>query len=132
MVQSEHKPPRPPSSKGDRDNRGKFMLSMILEAPHALDGIAAVLEFGATKYSRSNWKKGLPVTEIIDSMLRHQMAYLNGEDHDPESHLPHVDHIACNALFLAEMGWRNDMDDRPVLISGSVSAELDKFRKENP
>lgn len=98
---------------GLRDNAGKLPISMVLEARNAIEGVAKVLRFGAKKYARSNWKKGLKVTEIMDSMLRHQLAFLNGEDADPESHLPHTDHIACNALFLAEMmHTRADMDDR--------------------
>jgi hypothetical protein len=102
--------------RGDRDNANKAPVSMVLEAPHAIEAIARVLQFGANKYARSNWKKGLPVTEIIDSMLRHQLAYLNGETIDPESGLRHTDHIACNALFLAEMAiTREDMDDRSIM-----------------
>ena len=90
------------------------MLSMVLEAPEALAGIARVLEFGMNKYDRSNWKKGLKYTEIIDSMERHLLKIMAGEDVDEESGLLHCDHVGCNALFLAEMMHsRPDMDDRP-------------------
>lgn len=97
----------------DRHNTGKSQLSMILEAKHALNGLAGVLEFGAVKYARGNWHKGLQHADICDSLLRHISSYLSGEDLDPESGKPHVDHIFCNAMFLAE-GFRThpELDNR--------------------
>ena len=96
-----------------RYNAGKPVLSMVFEAPHALTGVAEVLEFGAEKYSRGNWREGMSYTWIIDSLLRHTLAFHNGEDLDAETGLPHVDHMLCNVLFLAEL-YRifPDGDDR--------------------
>lgn len=99
--------------RGERFNTGKLPISMILEARHALDEVAHVLHFGADKYARGNWRKGLSHTEICDSLLRHTSAYLAGEDLDPESGLNHVGHILANALFLAEMvNTHPELDDR--------------------
>lgn len=50
---------------------------------------------------RDNWKKGFPLTEISESLLRHQFALLKGELIDPQSGLPHIGHLLCNALFFA-------------------------------
>lgn len=98
---------------GDRHNAGKAQLTLMLEAPDALVGCTRVLEFGLEKYSRGNWKKGLEVVGIMDSMMRHLIAYMNGEDNDPESDLPHCSHILCNALFLSQMQLtRPDLDNR--------------------
>lgn len=101
---------------GERFNSGKAELSMVLEAHHALCGAASVLEFGKAKYSRGNWRGGLSHTQTCDSLLRHLSKYLAGEDKDEESGLAHVDHILCNALFLAEMVHTHpELDDRSVV-----------------
>lgn len=115
---------------GLRFNAGKPELSMILEAINALTGGARVLTKGAVKYSRGNWLKGLSHTQIADSLLRHLMAWLNGEDVDPETGEYHVDHVFVNALFLAEMRVRRpDLDDRnkptpPPLIQAPSTGPL--------
>ena len=99
--------------RGDRHNTGKPKLSLVFDAPVALRQAAEVLEQGIEEYGRCNWKKGLPLTEIIDSLLRHTLAFQNGENLDPKSGKPHTAHIMCNALFLAQLAeTRPDCDDR--------------------
>ena len=79
----------------------------------ALESMVKVLEFGADKYDRDNWKIGMPVTSVCDSMLRHIYAFMNGEDNDPESGISHIGHIMCNAMFLSNyMKHRKEFDDR--------------------
>lgn len=87
-------------SKGLRSNEGKPRFSLI--SPWAMEGLARVLTHGAQKYADHNWRKGLSWQETIDSLKRHLAAFERGEDIDPESGLPHVDHITCNATFLSE------------------------------
>jgi hypothetical protein len=107
------KPVKPSTEIGMRFNDDKPQLNYVLTGKHALAGLAAVMQYGATKYSRNNWRKGLPHTEIVDSMMRHLAAYVSGENNDPESGLPHIDHILCNAFFLAEIArTKPELDNR--------------------
>jgi hypothetical protein len=81
-----------------RYNQGKLEWSLV--DFDSLEGLVRVLEYGAYKYSRNNWKKGMPVTQVSESLMRHLFAYLRGEDVDPESGCRHLSHVMCNVMFL--------------------------------
>lgn len=86
---------------------------MDLLDPLALEGLANVLTFGARKYAAHNWRSGISNSRLIAAMLRHLFAIMRGEDIDPESGLPHIDHLGCCWMFLSwNMKTRPDMDDR--------------------
>lgn len=81
--------------------------------PLALESLAKVLTFGAKKYAAHNWRGGISFSRLIGAALRHTFAILKGEDNDPESGLPHVDHLGCCWMFLSNMmKTRPDLDDR--------------------
>ncbi len=84
-----------------RFNEGKDELSYMVDAQHAMRGMCRVLRSGAEKYERDNWKKGFEFEKLTDSLLRHLFAHQRGELLDPESGLPHVDHVLCNAMFIS-------------------------------
>lgn len=118
---------------GLRYNAGKPKLSLVLEARHALGGVTAVLEYGLVKYHRANWRKGLTHTELADSLLRHLTAYLSGETEDPETGLPHVDHVLCNALFLSELHRTHpELDDRPIKVKANDRGETEAGAPSQP
>jgi hypothetical protein len=70
-----------------------------------LEQTLEVLEFGAKKYSRDNWKHVEPA-RYEKAAMRHLISYVTGEKIDPESGKSHLAHLVCNALFLM---W-NDND----------------------
>lgn len=94
------------SDFAERKNKGKPKLSFI--DLKSLEGCALVLEFGAEKYSRNNWKKGFKMSDLLDSMMRHIGEIQDGNWIDSESGLPHIYHIQCNALF---MGCKKNVND---------------------
>lgn len=102
---------------GVRYNKGKLKWSLVPFS--ALEGMVKVLEFGAEKYSIHNWKKGLPYTEVCESLMRHLFSFLEGEDIDNESGLHHKDHILANALFLS---WL--IENKPELDNRDVENNL--------
>lgn len=98
---------------GDRYNNGKPMMSLL--PPIALEEVAKVLTYGAKKYDKHNWLKGLLWTEILDSAERHISDWKKGRNNDKESNLNQIAHAACNLLMLIEMiHLREDLDDRPT------------------
>lgn len=67
----------------------------------AFDSMAAVLEYGAQKYDRDNWRKPSPnKLSSADSLYRHIDAILEGEELDKDSGFQHIGHILCNIMFL--------------------------------
>ena len=81
-------------------DNGKARVSLV--EPAFVYGVGKILTFGAEKYSAGNWKT-LPPSELYrykDAAYRHFLAYLDGELIDPESGQPHLDHLACNVMFL--------------------------------
>lgn len=94
-----------------RNNEGKPKWSLV-HFP-SLEPLVEALEYGAEKYSAHGWKKGYRATEIAESLMRHLFAWLEGEDIDPESGVPHIGLIQANAMFLGyQMKFKPELDDR--------------------
>jgi|TARA_R110000744_G_scaffold344397_1_gene449772 hypothetical protein len=94
-----------------RYNDGK--MSWELVDFKSLEPMVEVLMFGASKYSPNNWKKGQPTSEILGSLLRHLIAYQDGETVDPESNKHHLGHAMCNLMFLVYNNKNHPhLDDR--------------------
>lgn len=65
----------------------------------ALAGVVQVLEFGAAKYARDNWKQCEDPERYLNAGIRHLVALLSGEEVDSESGLLHKDHLLTNIIF---------------------------------
>ena len=86
-------------SEGRKDDNGKLQWSLV--PWDAMAEVVKVLMYGANKYGAQNWKQ-VPngLSRYGDALLRHVIAYTQGNEKDLESGLPELAHIATNALFL--------------------------------
>ena len=76
-----------------------------------INAVTEVREYGCQKYKDpENWRAVEP-QRYKDALYRHWLAYLDGEEFDLESGLPHLWHLACNAAFLIEM--EDNVIERP-------------------
>ena len=107
------------SEEAMRFNDGKVEWSLV--DFKSIEPLARVLEFGAQKYARNNWKKGMDVTKMMESLLRHAFSFLSGETEDQESGITHIGHIMCNCMFIQYMmDNKPERDDRERTSSESV------------
>lgn len=88
--------------KMKRSNDGKPQLSYVFDFPIAMAEFSKLMEAGAVKYDRDNWKDGGPVREMLDSMLRHISAYANCEDIDEETQCNHMAAVMFGAAGIME------------------------------
>ena len=74
----------------------------------AVEEIVKVLDFGARKYARDNWKhvEGAE-TRYLAAALRHITAHARGEKDDSETGISHLAHAGCCILFLLSLEKKN-------------------------
>jgi hypothetical protein len=83
--------------------------------PRAIEAVANVSAFGATKYSvpyeDQNWAR-VPAAKFEDSIDRHATAMGRGETYAEDSKLLHLAHRAWNAMATLELALRAGIDER--------------------
>lgn len=80
---------------------------------HPLLALARLYARGAEKYDNHNWRKGYAWSNSYAALMRHAMAFWNGEDIDPELQEPHMAAVAFHAFALLQfMRDYPEYDDR--------------------
>jgi len=104
---------------GRKDDQGKLRWSLL--PWDSVKDVVKVLEAGAKKYGDDNWKmvEG-GRTRYFDALLRHLMAWREGERLDVETGLPHLAHAGCCVLFLLWFDRFSGYDDLPDILLDTV------------
>jgi len=89
--------------KAIKNDNGKTRMDLL--PPKALDGIAKIFTFGAKKYNDYNYKngKGLDWCRPYAALMRHMIAWNDGEDIDQESGESHLYHAGCCIMMLIDL-----------------------------
>lgn len=66
----------------------------------AIEESTHVFTYGASKYKKFNWMKGMQWSIPLACAVRHIMAIINGEEVDAESGRKHSAHVVCNVFML--------------------------------
>jgi len=80
--------------------------------PQSIIRLAKRFEDGATKYSRNNWMKGIPMSRFQDAIQRHLLAAAEGKTDE--------DHLGAVLWNAAAWIWTED-----EIAAGRLPAELD-------
>ena len=100
--------------KGKKYDSGKSMVGTLCRVfPRALLGIGQCIEFGTRKYPKpDNWKLvDGAFTRYQDSMMRHYLKFLAGQEKDSETNLLHLKHMAWNTLAILELYLMDHNDE---------------------
>jgi Domain of unknown function (DUF5664) len=91
--------------------------------PAALIEMAKAFGHGAEKYGRQNWAEDLiPFSVYYAAMMRHLIAWYDGENDDPDSQINHLAHLMANAGILLHMIREgNFLDDRLSSIKKRIN-----------
>jgi hypothetical protein len=86
----------------------KFPAVAVLHGAHAMMN-------GADKYGPYNWRDKAVIASIyIDALIRHVLAWLEGEENATDSDAHHLGHaLACAAILLDAQETGTLVDDRP-------------------
>ena len=86
-----------------KDTAGKPRLSLALQMRQSLTALTDIREYGLIKYPDAENYKKVPEDMWLDALVRHLVAYINGEELDEESGKPHLAHALCNLVYLIEL-----------------------------
>lgn len=82
-------------------DEGKAPLAQL--PPEGWRAVARVQAYGHKKYGDfNNYRKGMEASRQADCIARHLLAWLDGEDKDPESGESHLAHVATRAMFVLQ------------------------------
>lgn len=117
-----------------KDKLGIKKVPLHLIPPSALIEEAMCMSEGAKKYGPYNWReegKPVTVTVYVAAAMRHLLAFMDGEDLDPESGHSHLGHNRAGVGVLIDaMACGNAIDDRPP--KGPATKLLEQHALKTP
>lgn len=101
------------TDKGIKLDTEKPRMDLVFSGfSKALQLVGDIGTYGAVKYTDNGWQEvDNGIERYLSAMLRHYFKYKDGEYYDRESELPHLAHMAWNALAVLELSERGHLTD---------------------
>lgn len=91
-------------TKKDDSSKPPIFRGVLDLFPRAIEAVASVSQYGASKYSWTNWKTvDNGINRYTDAMMRHLSKESKGEFTDVETELSHASSVAWNAIARLEL-----------------------------
>jgi len=121
----------PSTNPKDAIGRKKPMLHLIPPSALILESLA--MRNGAEKYTPYNWRRAtVAATVYIDAVMRHVLAWLDGEENAPDSGIHHLAHARASLGIILDAQVQGTMvDDRPSAngAAGKASELIENLSK---
>jgi hypothetical protein len=132
IVDTSSKPTNP------KDSIGVNKAPMSTLPANVLMEVGVAMLEGAAKYGRHNYRAvGVRASVYYDALMRHMMAWWEGEDIDADSGLSHITKAIATLMVLRDSMARGNMvDDRPPVSSefipllNAAAAQIIKRHKD--
>ena len=85
----------------------------------AIEEVVKVTEHGTDKYGAHNYLNAEGRMAYWEAMQRHMLAWVRGEDYDPDSGCKHIAHAVAGGLMLLSMEQIGVKDDRALIAPPS-------------
>ncbi len=111
-----------------KDACGIAKVPMSVVPATVLQELGVAMLEGSLKYGRHNYRAvGVSSSVYYDALMRHMMAWWEGEDIDPDSGMSHiVKAIATLVVLLDSMIQGNITDDRPPVSPAGLTTALNE------
>lgn len=118
----------PVTVENPKDAVGSLKASMSAVPVVVLAELGVAMMEGARKYGRHNYRAAdIRASVYFDAVMRHMMAWFEGEDIDPDSGLSHVTKAIASLVVLRDGQVNsNIIDDRPPPVKEGWMTELNK------
>jgi hypothetical protein len=146
LVGDEHEAPTFHPSPSVKQTNPKDAVG-VRKAPLSTIPMGVVVEMGvgmlegSAKYGRHNYRcAGVRSSVYFDALMRHMIAWWEGEDVDPDSGLSHVTKALCTLAVLRDAQMQSMLtDDRPPrsaqfypAMNAAAGGMLDKHADKKP
>ena len=116
-----------------KDSVGAKKAPLALVPPALVIGASEAMAVGAKKYGPYNWRmQPVQAMTYAEALLRHLLAWMDGQDEAEDTGIHHWKHIAAGAAIVLDALEANNLIDNRPAGAGPASEMLRKLDKSEP